>query len=98
MRVGSLEDLWRRAWQPLQYPCLENPTGGYSPWGCKRVGHDCADQRTKWEGWIELLFLTSRLSTCELEVFVSLVGGDCLDEAGVPLGSHPSLFSCSALK
>ena len=30
---------------PLQYFYLENPLGqrnlmGYSPWGCKRVGHD----------------------------------------------------------
>ena len=29
---------------PLQYSCLENSwteePGGYSPWGCKRVGHD----------------------------------------------------------
>ena len=30
---------------PLQYSCLENPMDGgalvgYSPWGCKRVGHD----------------------------------------------------------
>ena len=34
---------WRRACNPLQYPCLENPHGqrslvGYSPWRC-RVGH-----------------------------------------------------------
>ena len=37
---GSLEASMRRAWQPLQYSCLENPHGqmslaGYSPWGCK---------------------------------------------------------------
>ena len=28
---------------PLQFYCLENPTeepGSYTPWGCKRVGHD----------------------------------------------------------
>ena len=29
---------------PLQYSCLENPTerspAGYSPWVCKKVGHD----------------------------------------------------------
>ena len=30
---------------PLQYPCLGKPLGqrslvGYSPWSCKRVGHD----------------------------------------------------------
>ena len=32
--------IWRRACNPLQYCCLENPYGqrsliGYSPWGCK---------------------------------------------------------------
>ena len=31
---------WRRAWNQLQYACLENPHGqrspvGFSPWGCK---------------------------------------------------------------
>ena len=30
---------------PFQYSCLENPHGqwslaGYSPWSCKRVGHE----------------------------------------------------------
>ena len=34
----------------LQYPCLGNPMdkrslGGYSPWGCKRVGRDLATQQ-----------------------------------------------------
>ena len=30
--------------KPLQFSCLGNPMGlaGYSPWGCKRVGHDLA--------------------------------------------------------
>ena len=95
---GSLEAPRRRAWPPLQYPCLENPTGGCSPWGRKRAGHSWAGQRIKWESCIELLFLTSRLSACGLEVFVSLVAGNCLDEVGLPRGSHPSLFSCSLLK
>ena len=41
--VGKV--LWRRAWHPLQYSCLENPHGqrslaGFSPWGHKRVRHD----------------------------------------------------------
>ena len=36
---------WRRAWQPLQYSCLENPhkqrsLAGCSPWGHKSVRHD----------------------------------------------------------
>ena len=36
--VGKMP--WRRAWQPLQYSCLETPHGqrslvGYSPWGRK---------------------------------------------------------------
>ena len=36
--VGKIP--WRRAWNPLQYSCLENPYGqrrleGYSPWGHK---------------------------------------------------------------
>ena len=32
---------WRRAWEPLQYSCLENSMdrslAGYSPWGCKEL-------------------------------------------------------------
>ena len=36
--VGKIP--WRKAWQPLQYSCLENPCGyrslaGYSPWDHK---------------------------------------------------------------
>jgi len=35
---------------PLQYPCLRNPMdrrslARYSPWGCKRVGHDLATEQ-----------------------------------------------------
>ena len=35
---------------PLQYPCLgkshgQRSLGGYSPWGCKRVGHYLATQQ-----------------------------------------------------
>ena len=40
VRSLGWEGPWRRAWQPLQYFCLENPHRqrslvGYSPWGCK---------------------------------------------------------------
>ena len=29
---------------PLQYSCLDNPMDReYSPWGCKRVRHDCSN-------------------------------------------------------
>ena len=35
---------WRRKWQPTPVFLLENPTErslvGYSPWDCKKVGHD----------------------------------------------------------
>ena len=36
---------WRRKWQPTPYfcweiPCSEEPDELYSPWGCKRVGHN----------------------------------------------------------
>ena len=35
---------------PLQYSCLGNPMVGgawraYSPWGCKRVGHDLVTEQ-----------------------------------------------------
>ena len=51
-RVWSLgqEETWRRAWQPLQYSCLENPHGqrslaGYSPYvvSLQRVRHNWSD-------------------------------------------------------
>ena len=40
VRSLGWEGPWRRAWQPLQYSCLENPRRqrslvGYSPWGRK---------------------------------------------------------------
>ena len=49
--VGKI--CWRRAWQPLQYSCLENPHGqrslaGYSPSGLKELD------------------MTERLSTAQL--------------------------------
>ena len=38
---------------PLQYSCLGNPMyrslAGYSPWGCKRVGHDLATEQKQWK-------------------------------------------------
>ena len=39
---------------PLQYSCVENPHGqrsmvGYSPWGCKRVGHYLVTKQQKRE-------------------------------------------------
>ena len=38
---------------PLQYSCLGNPMyrslAGYSPWGCKRVGHDLATEPKQWK-------------------------------------------------
>ena len=32
---------------PFHYSCLENSVdrGGYSPWGCKSVGHDLATKQ-----------------------------------------------------
>ena len=38
---------WRRKWQPIRVFLLEKSHGqrslvGYSPWGCKRAGHDLA--------------------------------------------------------
>ena len=47
--LGSIPGLGRSPGEgngnPLQYSCLENPHGqrslaGYSPCGCKRVGHN----------------------------------------------------------
>ena len=43
---------------PLQYSCLENPMdretwGGYSPRGCKRVGHDLViKQQQQYSAWL----------------------------------------------
>ena len=38
---------------PLQYSCLGNPMdrslAGYSPWGCKRVGHGLATEQKQWK-------------------------------------------------
>ena len=34
---------------PLQYSCLENPMAqvlaAYSPWSCKRIGHDLVNRQ-----------------------------------------------------
>ena len=43
--VPSLKRPWRRAWQPtpvfLSGECRGHRSlVGYSPWGCRRVGHD----------------------------------------------------------
>ena len=43
--VPGSEDPWRRAWQPLQCSCLENPMDraslvGYSPWGQRASMHE----------------------------------------------------------
>ena len=52
--LGSIPGLGRSPGEgngnPLQYSCLENPHGqrslaGYSPCGCKRVGHNCATKQ-----------------------------------------------------
>ena len=45
--VGKIP--WRRAWEPLQYPCLETHHGqrslaGYSPRGSQSAGHNWATQ------------------------------------------------------
>ena len=52
MWVRSLggEDPWRKKWQPTPVFFAGNPTyrgslAGYSPWGCKRVGHDLATKQ-----------------------------------------------------
>ena len=49
---------WRRAWNPIQYPCLENSQGqrslvGYNPWGHKELD------------------MTERLSTAQLYTYHS---------------------------
>ena len=47
---GSGRSPGERNGNPLQYSCLGNPGQwnlvGYSPWGCKRVGHDLATKHT----------------------------------------------------
>ena len=46
---------------PLRYLCLGNPMDrgawwGYSPWGCKRVGHDWATQQQEHTSWDSIVF------------------------------------------
>ena len=46
--VGKIP--WRRAWQPTGVFWPGKPQGqsslsGYSPWGCKRAGHDLVTQQ-----------------------------------------------------
>ena len=53
-RVQSLdwEDAWRRKWHPTPVYLLRKSHGqrslaGYSPWGCKRVGHYLATKTNR---------------------------------------------------
>ena len=53
-RVQSLdwEDAWRSKWQPTPVYLLRKSHGqrslaGYSPWGCKRVGHYLATKTNR---------------------------------------------------
>ena len=52
MQVPSLgqEDPWRRKWQPIPVflpgkSHVQRSLAGYSPWGCKRIGHDLGNKQ-----------------------------------------------------
>ena len=55
--VGKIP--WRRKWQPTPLSLPGKSHGqmslvGYSPWGCKRVGHNLANKYTRTHQWLRL--------------------------------------------
>ena len=57
---------WRRTWQPSPVLLPGKPHGqrnlaGYSPWGCKRVGHNLATKYTQTHQWLRLHASTAEL-------------------------------------
>ena len=68
---------WRRAWQPIQYSCLENPyeqrsLAGYSPWGPKESD------------------MTERLSTAQHRLLMTIPRLNVLDANTTEMILRPS--------
>ena len=93
--VGKIP--WRRAWQPLQYFCLEIPwtrePGGYSPWGHKELDMTEATQPIHRAGQQRGASPARLAELCCPPDFLFLIINECSSTDFFLLLSQPSLGS-----